>query len=331
MTRAPDGGDGTSPDGAVPEAGVPEVVIERGTQRWTEEVRASHKRVVKPAATTASRSSEGPPPMPAPGPPLGRSPVRADQHMERLMRAVPPSQDTSAPLGETVLPLSAPLPLEEGPRGWLVGWAVTGGALVGLIYWFAQSGAEISHPLVASVSGEMGNLAPAVSFAAVADGLAGSPANVEGRQEPGGLRVAPPGTSPEAEAAFSSLPIGAADLPPVGGIGHSGIHVDRIATGARYERGGHCADVKRVYSISARERVNVCIRVVHPREKEDVTIYWEKDGGTMRRSQIPIVPMHAYRTRAYLVLRREYVGDWTVRVHSADGVELAQDSFRVVE
>lgn len=331
MTRAPDGDDGTRPDGAVPDAGVPEVVVERGTQRWTEEVRASHKRVVTPVAKTRSPSREAHSSTSPPGLTRARSPVPADQHMDRLMQAVPPSQDTSAPLGETVLPLSAPIPLEEGPRNWLLGWAVTGGALVGLIYWVVQSGAEISHPLVASVSGEMGDLSQEVSFATAAEGLAGSPELAEGPTESTGLRVAPPGTSPEAEAAFSSLPIGAADLPPVGGIGHSGIHVDRIATGARYERGGHCAEVKRVYSISARERVNVCIRVVHPREKEDVTIHWEKDGGTMRRSQIPIVPMHAYRTRAYLALRREYVGNWTVRVHSADGVELAHDSFKVVE
>src|SRR5690606_10334325 len=147
---------------------------------------------------------------------------------------------------------------------------------------------------------------------------------------PRGLREPPPGTLPEAEKAFRELPASPADLPPVGGIGRSGIHVDRISTGAEYDR-GHCQQSKDSYSISAGERVNVCIRVVHPREKEDVVIHWEKDGGTMRRSQIPIVPMHAYRTRAYLALRQEYVGQWTVRVHSTDGVELAQESFSVVE
>ena len=40
--------------------------------------------------------------------------------------------------------------------------------------------------------------------------------------------------------------------------------------------------------------------------------------------------MHAYRTRAYLKLRREYVGDWEVKVFSGDGAQLARYPFTVV-
>ena len=40
---------------------------------------------------------------------------------------------------------------------------------------------------------------------------------------------------------------------------------------------------------------------------------WQKDGGTVRRGKVVVPAVHAYRTRAYLVMRKEYVGRWTVR------------------
>lgn len=310
--------------------GVPQVVVEGGTQPWTEDVRAAHKRV-------RPESGGQPPPSARRSPAI---PTRSSEHdarrMERWMGSdarpsVPrrvATQDTPAPWSATDLDADHGAP--DVPRGWPLVWAVVGGALVGLAVLGVQS--QLAEPqslvgrLAVGLDGDQ-----AMAQATVGEGWTPGPWHAQaGPALPSGLRDPPPGTLPEAEKAFRELPASPADLPPVGGIGRSGIHVDRISTGAAYER-GHCQQAKTTYSISARERVNVCIRVVHPREKEDVVIYWEKDGGTMRRSQIPIVPMHAYRTRAYLALRQEYVGHWTVRVQSSDGVELAQESFSVVE
>jgi hypothetical protein len=60
-------------------------------------------------------------------------------------------------------------------------------------------------------------------------------------------------------------------------------------------------------------------------------VLWEKDGELFRRRGVQIPELHAYRTRAYLVLRREYIGSWKARVLSVDGLELASASFVVVE
>jgi hypothetical protein len=100
--------------------------------------------------------------------------------------------------------------------------------------------------------------------------------------------------------------------------------------GAQYED-GDCTGASDRFSVSAEPRPSVCVRVVHPREKEEVAVIWEKSGGSVRRGKLTIKPTHAYRTRAYLVLRREDVGDWTVRILSQDGVELASHAFQVVE
>jgi len=142
-------------------------------------------------------------------------------------------------------------------------------------------------------------------------------------------RTPPPGTPPDIAAVFARLPVSPADLPPVGGVGATGVHVDRIEMGASYDKTG-CGGVADRFALTATERVNVCLRVVHPRAEETVSIVWQKnDNSTSRRGKIAIKPLHAYRTRAYLLLRKEYVGDWTVRIMSADGVELASHAFTI--
>jgi hypothetical protein len=167
-------------------------------------------------------------------------------------------------------------------------------------------------------------------IAALGESGEAPPASVPPAEPAANLRDPPPGTPEAIAAAFRKLPVSAADRPPVGGIGESGIHVDRIWMGSRFED-GDCTGSTDRFSVSADPRPSVCIRVVHPREKEDVVVVWEKSGGSARRSKVSIKPTHAYRTRAYLLLRREYVGSWTVRILSADGVELASHAFEVVE
>lgn len=157
------------------------------------------------------------------------------------------------------------------------------------------------------------------------------PSPAEHSQPPRGPRDPTPQMPPEQAAALAKLPVASTDRPPVGGVGASGIHVDRVAIGSSSAR-SRCQDPKPQYSIAARDRVNLCFRVVHPRDVERVTVQWEKDDSkTVRRSWLQINDTHAYRTRAYLVLRSEYVGPWTVRVLADDGVELAKQHFVVEE
>ncbi len=143
-------------------------------------------------------------------------------------------------------------------------------------------------------------------------------------------RVVPPGTSAPAARAFQRLPVAIHDGPPLGGIGASGIHVDKIWLGTEYDKDG-CAHTTNRFSLANGDRVNVCFRVVHPREEESVEVEWIKEGAVFRRQPVSIPDLHAYRSRAYLVLRREYIGAWQARVRSADGEVLATIDFSVTE
>lgn len=142
-------------------------------------------------------------------------------------------------------------------------------------------------------------------------------------------REPPEGTSPEAAAVFKKLPVSPADRAPVGAVGSTGIHVDDVSMGSAYER-NRCSGGDGSFSVGQGDRVNVCLRVVHQRQKEELSVVWQKLGGNARRGKIVVKPMHAYRTRAYLKLRGEYVGDWEVKVFSEDGAELARYPFTVV-
>jgi hypothetical protein len=146
----------------------------------------------------------------------------------------------------------------------------------------------------------------------------------------GDPRAVPAGTPPEIAKVFEDLPATPTDRPPVGKVGKSGIHIDRISMGTEY-KSGRCGGQPDGFSISKRQRANVCFRVVHDRQEEEVRVLWQRDGGTMRRSKLKVPAAHAYRTRAFLVLRKEYAGRWTVRIMSADGIELAAHAFSVVE
>jgi hypothetical protein len=157
--------------------------------------------------------------------------------------------------------------------------------------------------------------------------------NRENREnEPRGDVREPPEDTPAAIAkVFRRLPVSVHDGPPVGGIGASGIHIDRIWLGSKRSKDG-CGGKDDGFSIGGGDEVNVCFRVVHGRTQEDVDVIWEKDGDlAQRRRGVTILPLHAYRTRSYLVLRNEYVGSWRVRIFSEDHVELATKTFNVVE
>lgn len=145
---------------------------------------------------------------------------------------------------------------------------------------------------------------------------------------PSDPRAVPPGTPGHIARVFQRLPVAIHDGPPLGAIGESGIHVDKIWLGSAYEKDG-CAGEAATFSLARHARVNVCFRVVHSREEEAAAVEWVKDGAPFRRQAVNIPDLHAYRSRAYLVLRREYIGRWEARVLSADQVTLATVGFTV--
>ncbi len=146
----------------------------------------------------------------------------------------------------------------------------------------------------------------------------------------GDPRAVPEGTPVAVARVFQRLPLAIHDGPPLGGIGASGIHVDKIWLGSRYEKDG-CADETASFSLARHSQVNVCFRAVHSRVEESVEVEWVKGGAPFRRRGVQIPDLHAYRTRAFLVLRREYLGAWQARVLSADRVVLATIAFTVTE
>jgi hypothetical protein len=84
-----------------------------------------------------------------------------------------------------------------------------------------------------------------------------------------------------------------------------------------------------VFSATNDRNANVCFRVVHRRTWQQVVVHWERGGELVRRGFVWIPSAHAFRTRAGLPLRGDYVGRWTVRILSLDGVELASHKFEV--
>ena len=110
--------------------------------------------------------------------------------------------------------------------------------------------------------------------------------------------------------------------------GKGGIHLDRISLGTEPGK-KECGGKSDNFSVEARDSVHVCFRVIQRRVESKLKVMWQRDGKTVRRSPLTIKPTHAYRTRARLALRPEYVGTWRVVVVSEDGVELATRSFTV--
>ncbi len=142
-------------------------------------------------------------------------------------------------------------------------------------------------------------------------------------------RATPAGTSVDNALALRRLPHSNKDRGPVGGVGSAAMHIDRIAMGTTYD-GGSCVGPVGKFSIHQDDVAHVCFRVVHHRVEQEVVVRWERNGRLMRRAFVSIGASHGYRTRAGLRLRRTYGGDWTVRIMSPDGVELASHAFQVL-
>ena len=249
------------------------------------------------------------------------------------------SSESSSPASDATPPSAS-----GGPRWGLLALLAVAAGLVATLVWPRPRGdtARPTAPPPTTVEPRPGPTPPEATAGdtaapeATAGDTGASEAGEDGPVQPPldgprDPRVIPAGT-PEAHAkAFSKIPVSIYDGPPVGGIGSSGMHIDRVDMGRRFES-SKCVDATTRFSIAGDGLANVCFRVVHSRVEETVRVIWEKDGRIARRGKVRIRPVHGYRTRAYLKLRPEYIGTWRVRiVPEGEDVELASVEFAVVE
>lgn len=140
--------------------------------------------------------------------------------------------------------------------------------------------------------------------------------------------LAPEGTPEEHIVAFTHLPLAKRDKAPVGGIGATGIHLDELELGRGWAS-SRCEELGTVFDARDDERVNLCFRVVHPREVESVTVEWARDGKLRQSIEVGVKASHAYLTRAWMPVSAGRAGDWTATVKSADGSVLGQVAFEI--
>ncbi|PRQ02509.1 hypothetical protein ENSA5_21540 [Enhygromyxa salina] len=138
-----------------------------------------------------------------------------------------------------------------------------------------------------------------------------------------------PDGTPEAHiAAFTNLPLAKRDKAPVGGVGATGIHLDELEVGKGWAS-SRCEELGTQFVASVDQRVNVCFRVVHPREHETVILEWSRAGKLRQQIELNVKATHAYLTRAWMPVSSGRAGDWTATVKSADGSVLGQVAFEI--
>lgn len=142
-------------------------------------------------------------------------------------------------------------------------------------------------------------------------------------------RIVPVGSDEQAAKAYLKVPKGKLDRAPIGGVGASGIHIDRLTMGTAFEN-SDCTGPANNFSISAADPVSVCFRAVHLRQRERLRVVWEHEGRRALTTRLSIPGRHAYKTRAGLQLNEGYAGRWRVSIRSADDTELASTTFDVV-
>ncbi len=144
-----------------------------------------------------------------------------------------------------------------------------------------------------------------------------------------GDEVIPPGT-PEINAkAFKKLAFAPGDGAPRGGIGANGIHLDQLELGRDWAK-SHCTDPTTTFKVGVDKQANVCMRVIHPRGvSEELSIEWQKNGKSARRSKVGVKDLHAYLTRGYLPISPGYEGKWTAIITSSDGAVIGKLDFTV--
>jgi hypothetical protein len=152
-----------------------------------------------------------------------------------------------------------------------------------------------------------------------------TPANTDDPRDPS---LIPAGTPAANAKAFAKLPVNKGDGPPIGGIGPDGIHIDALEVGKGWEK-SRCDLVGNSFTAGVDEKVNVCMRVVHKRADDELTIYWEQDGKVAQRSKVTVKAIPAYLTRGWLPVTKSRVGKWKAVVKASDGTVLGEASFEI--
>jgi Tfp pilus assembly protein PilZ len=140
----------------------------------------------------------------------------------------------------------------------------------------------------------------------------------------------PPRGAPPVQATTAMIS-GALNAPPQPrtGAAASSIRVESISTGPSYKR-YTCDEPTARFSLKTHTRVNVCFRVAHRPEDEEVTVVWEHGGALFWRTPVSIPGRRtSFRTRAHIEIDERRVGLWSARILSRKGVELARTSFQV--
>ena len=121
-----------------------------------------------------------------------------------------------------------------------------------------------------------------------------------------------------------------ADGVPVSAIASNGLHFDALVVGRGWEK-SRCVEATDRFTMDVDDRVNLCVRVVHPADvAEELDIEWTKPGTkTIRRSKISVKAMHAYLTRGYLPIKPGYAGEWLATIKAPDGTILAELPFTI--
>ncbi|WP_157596508.1 DUF2914 domain-containing protein [Plesiocystis pacifica] len=178
----------------------------------------------------------------------------------------------------------------------------------------------------AEVADGTGGTEPAAAEAGAAEAAAPEAAKPTDPRDPAHL---PPDTPAANKKAFSRLPVTKTSLPPVGGAGVNGIHLDMLEIGRGWHQ-SRCDLVGDTFTVGSDERVNVCMRVIHPRgEPEELTIYWERDGKLNQRSKVKVSKIPAYLTRGWLPITEARKGKWKATIKSADGAVLGEVEFTI--
>jgi hypothetical protein len=175
-------------------------------------------------------------------------------------------------------------------------------------------------------------LAPGEETVLASAAMIPAPVELEPRLA-GSLRSASllPSGTPEANViAFTNLRLGKRDKPPIAGAGETGIHLDELELGSGWAS-SRCEQPSQQFVVDQDERINLCFRVVHPRETESVTVEWARDGKLRQSIEVDVAPTHAYLTRAWMPVTAGRAGQWTATVKSADGAVLGQLDFTVAK
>jgi hypothetical protein len=153
----------------------------------------------------------------------------------------------------------------------------------------------------------------------------------------------PPAVAPvplEQLAAESSLPAAAPPQAPAAPVAETekkppasaSVRVESILTGASYVN-HTCPERASEFSVKAHRHVNVCIQMAPATQpsSELVKVLWERNGTVHGETSIRIATRHTrVRTRVRFGLHLRRLGDWSVRLVSHNGVELARSTFHVV-